>query len=87
VSLQLFSDACFEEVIYSKKTFEDFLANEAYQLFVFNSDYFFVTLSIYAISFYKLYNENRLKQQIIAGTANAKFESLKPNRSFFYSTA
>jgi hypothetical protein len=39
---------------------------------------FFVTLSVHAISFYKAYNENKVKEQkIIAGTANAKFESLK----------
>jgi hypothetical protein len=33
---------------------------------------------VYAISFYKSYNENKVKsKKIIAGTANAKFESLK----------
>lgn len=37
-----------------------------------------VTLAIHAFYFYKAYNENRVKEQkIIAGTANAKFESLK----------
>lgn len=69
----------FEEVLYNKNTFEDFLANEKpinYLPAIVIT--FFVTLSIYAISFYKAYNENKVKEQkIIAGTANAKFESLK----------
>ena len=39
---------------------------------------FFVTISFHAFYFYKAYNENKVKEQkIIAGTANAKFESLK----------
>ncbi len=37
-----------------------------------------ITLAIHAFYFYKSYNENKVKEQkIIAGTANAKFESLK----------
>lgn len=69
----------FEEVLYNKKPFQDFMANEKpinYLPAIVIT--FFVTLSIYAISFYKAYNENKVKEQkIIAGTANAKFESLK----------
>ena len=69
----------FEEVVYGNNSFEYFLANEK------PSNYlaaiiitFFVTLSVHAIAFYKAYNENKVKEQkIIAGTANAKFESLK----------
>jgi sensor histidine kinase YesM len=69
----------FEEVAYNQHSFDYFLANEK------PSNYlaaiiitFFVTLSVHAISFYKAYNENKVKEQkIIAGTANAKFESLK----------
>lgn len=39
---------------------------------------FVVTLAFHAFYFYKAYQENRLKEQkIIAGTASAKFESLK----------
>ena len=39
---------------------------------------FFVILTVYAFQFYKLFNENKVKQQqVIAGTANAQFESLK----------
>lgn len=69
----------FEEVIYNKNTFDYFLANEKpanYLSAIIIT--FFVTLSVHAISFYKAYNENKVKEQkIIAGTANAKFESLK----------
>lgn len=37
-----------------------------------------VTLSLYLFHFYKAYQEHKLKeQQVIAGTASAKFESLK----------
>jgi hypothetical protein len=69
----------FEIVIYSKHSFEYFIANEKpinYLTSIIIT--FFVTVSVYAISFYKAYNENKVKEQkIIAGTANAKFESLK----------
>ena len=69
----------FEEVVYDKQTFEYFIENEKpsnYLMPIIIT--FFVTLSIYAISFYKSYQENKVKEQkIIAGTASAKFESLK----------
>ena len=69
----------FEEVVYNKNTFNYFLANEKPSNYLTSIIItFFVTLSIHAISFYKAYNENKVKEQkIIAGTANAKFESLK----------
>lgn len=69
----------FEEVVYNKNTFDYFLANEKPSNYLASIIItFFVTLSIHAISFYKAYNENKVKEQkIIAGTANAKFESLK----------
>lgn len=69
----------FEEVVYDGKTFAYFLANEKPANYLFPIVItFFVTLSIYAISFYKFYQENKVKEQkIIAGTASAKFESLK----------
>jgi len=39
---------------------------------------FIVTLAFHAFYFYKAYNENKVKEQkIIAGTASAKFETLK----------
>ena len=69
----------FEEVLVDDISINTFLSNEK------ASDYvvaivitFFVTLSLYAVHFYKILNENKVKEQkIIAGTANAKFESLK----------
>ncbi len=69
----------FEEVIYNGNSFDYFLANEKPSNYLGSIIItFFVTLSVYAISFYKAYNENKVKEQkIIAGTANAKFESLK----------
>ena len=69
----------FEEVVYNKNTFDYFLANEKPSNYLASIIItFFVTLSVHAIAFYKAYNENKVKEQkIIAGTANAKFESLK----------
>lgn len=69
----------FEEVIYNDKSFDYFMANEKPSNYLVGIVItFFVTLSVHAISFYKAYNENKVKEQkIIAGTANAKFESLK----------
>jgi sensor histidine kinase YesM len=69
----------FEVVVYEQNSFEYFLANEKPSNYLGSIIItFFVTLSIYTISFYKAYNENKVKEQkIIAGTANAKFESLK----------
>ncbi len=69
----------FEEVIYNDKSFDYFLANEKPSNYLAGIIItFFITLSVHAISFYKAYNENKVKEQkIIAGTANAKFESLK----------
>jgi sensor histidine kinase YesM len=69
----------FEEVIYNDNSFDYFLANEKPSNYLAGIIItFFVTLSVHAIAFYKAYNENKVKEQkIIAGTANAKFESLK----------
>ncbi len=69
----------FEEVIVAQKTFKTFLANEKPSNYIFSiAITFLINLSLYAFYFYKAYNENRVKEQkIIAGTANAKFESLK----------
>ena len=69
----------FEVVVYDKRSFSYFLENEKpanYLLPIIIT--FFVTLSIYSVSFYKFYQESKVKEQkIIAGTASAKFESLK----------
>lgn len=69
----------FEEVIVNKKSFQDFLAHEKPSNYLFSIIItFFVSLSLFAFYFYKAYNENKVKEQkIIAGTANAKFETLK----------
>ncbi|WP_309608854.1 histidine kinase [Flavobacterium sp.] len=69
----------FEEVIYNDNSFKFFLEQEkASNYIVPITITFFVTLSLYAFHFYKAYQENKVKEQkIIAGTANAKFESLK----------
>lgn len=77
--LVIFLMHVFEEVVYNKNSFDYFLANEKPSSYLGSIVItFFVTLSIYTISFYKAYNENKVKEQkIIAGTANAKFESLK----------
>ena len=68
-----------ETVIYAKHTSEYFLDNEKASNYIFTVTIaFIVTLSLYAIHFYKAYQENKLKEQkIIAGTASAKYESLK----------
>ncbi|RDI57549.1 2TM domain-containing protein [Flavobacterium glaciei] len=69
----------FEEVVYNNQSLQEFLKNEKPENYIVSSIItFFVTLAIHAIYFYKAYNENKVKEQkIIAGTANAKFESLK----------
>ena len=69
----------FEDVLIEKRNFNDFISNQNPKDYVVAIVItFFVTLSLYAFHFYKAYNENKVKEQkIIAGTANAKFESLK----------
>lgn len=69
----------FEDVIIEGKTFSVFFKNEVlanYLVAIIIT--FFVTLAFHAFFFYKAYQEHKVKEQkIIAGTANAKFESLK----------
>ncbi|MBN9282930.1 MULTISPECIES: 2TM domain-containing protein [unclassified Flavobacterium] len=69
----------FEEVVLNKLTLDAFLEREkAGNYLVAIVITFIVTIIIHAIYFYRSYQENRVKQQkIIAGTASAKFESLK----------
>lgn len=69
----------FEDVIIENQPFEVYLANEKPANYVVAIVItFVVTLALHAFHFYKAYQENRLKEQkIIAGTASAKFESLK----------
>jgi hypothetical protein len=69
----------FEDVLVEGSTFKAFIAKEsASNYLVATIITFIVTLAFHAFYFYKAYNENRVKEQkVIAGTANAKFESLK----------
>jgi len=69
----------FEEVIIENSSLESFLKNESPKNYIFSSLItFIVLLIIHFIYLYKYYQESRLKEQkIIAGTANAQFESLK----------
>lgn len=77
--LAIFLLRIFEDVIIEGKTFSVFFQNEVlanYLVAVITT--FFVTLAFHTFFFYKAYQENKVKQQkIIAGTANAKFETLK----------
>ncbi len=69
----------FEDVIVEGETFSAFFQNETlanYLVAVIIT--FFVTLAFHTFFFYKAYQEHKVKEQkIIAGTASAKFESLK----------
>ena len=69
----------FEDVIIENRTFSDFFTDEKPANYIVATIVTFVVLvGIHSVYFYKAYNENKVKEQkIIAGTANAKFESLK----------
>ena len=66
-------------VVLLKNSFEHFLANESPRFYVIAWIItMVVTLFFHLIYFYKKAQENKVKEQkIIAGTASAKFESLK----------
>jgi sensor histidine kinase YesM len=69
----------FEDVIIEQSTLTAFFQNESVSNYVVASVVTFVVLvGIHALYFYKAYNESKVNEQkIIAGTASAKFESLK----------
>ena len=69
----------FEEVIIEGSSLALFFEKEKFSNYMVTIIItFIVTLAFHAFYFYKAYQESRLKEQkIIAGTANAKFESLK----------
>ncbi len=69
----------FEDVIVEGRSFAAFLTAETMSNYMVATILtFVVTLAFHAFYFYKAYNESKVKEQkIIAGTANAKFESLK----------
>jgi hypothetical protein len=77
--LVIFLLRIFEEVIMENGSLEYFIKNESPKNYIFSSLITFVVLLIiHFIYLYRYYQESRLKEQkIIAGTANAKFESLK----------
>ena len=69
----------FISIFIEKQSLSVFVANESASDYIVASVFTFVVLLIvHFIYIYKGYQENKVKEQkIIAGTANAKFESLK----------
>lgn len=69
----------FEDVLIEKQSLNEFLRYEKPANYLVASIISFVVLlGIHALYFYKAIQENKVKEQkIIAGTASAKFESLK----------
>ncbi|KGO90140.1 histidine kinase [Flavobacterium suncheonense] len=69
----------FEEVIVNAKSIDVFLQHEHASNYIVSAIItIIVSLFVHAAYFYRSYQENRVKEQkIIAGTASAKFESLK----------
>lgn len=69
----------FEDVLQEGKTLKQFFIDERIaNYYVAMVITLVITFSLHLFSFYKKYQENRVKQQkIIAGTASAKFETLK----------
>jgi hypothetical protein len=68
-----------ENVMIEKQSLESFLAHEKPGNYVVSIIItLIITLALHAFYFYRAYQENKVKEQkIIAGTASAKFESLK----------
>ncbi|HQW68718.1 MAG TPA: histidine kinase [Flavobacterium sp.] len=77
--LVIFILRVFEDVVIEGQTLTGFIKNEKASNYIVASVFTFVVISIvHIIYLYKYYQENKLKEQkVIAGTANAKFESLK----------
>ena len=69
----------FTDVVIEGETFKEYWANERLANYVFATAMsFIILLCFYVFYIFKEYNESKVKEQkIIAGTANAKFESLK----------
>lgn len=69
----------FEEVIVKANSMEEFLKEEHASNYIVSVIItIIISLFVHAVYFYRSYQENRVKEQkIIAGTASAKFESLK----------
>ena len=77
--LLIFLLRVFEEVVVAGKNFKDYISNESPANFLVAIVItFIIIISFYLVHFYKAYKDNQVKEQkIIAGTASAKFESLK----------
>lgn len=69
----------FEDVVIEGENLDMFLATETIShYYVSMIITLIISLGVHAIHFYRKYQENRVKEQkIIAGTASAKFETLK----------
>ncbi len=66
-------------VVYRGLSFESFIAKETWEDYAFG---FWITMTVviifYVLYFYNRYQRNKIKeQQVIAGTASAKFDALK----------
>ena len=77
--LLIFLLRVFEEVVVAGKNFKDYISNESPANFVVAIVItFIIIISFYLVHFYRAYKDSQIKEQkIIAGTASAKFESLK----------
>ena len=77
--LGIFGLRIFINVVIEGNPISDFLSNEKFKYYIISLLItFVVTLIFHLIYFYKKTQENKVKEQkIIAGTATAKFESLK----------
>ncbi|AEW85410.1 histidine kinase [Flavobacterium columnare] len=77
--LMIFFLRIFESVILDNETFLEFIKNEKASNYVVSMVItLIVTLGLYLFHFYKNYQEYKLtEQKVIAGTASAKFETLK----------
>ncbi len=77
--LMIFILRLVDEVLISKISFGDFLKTQTFgSYFQTIITTIIISLIIHVIYLYKTYQETRLKEQkVIAGTANARFESLK----------
>lgn len=77
--LVIFCLRIFEDVVMEKQSFDAFLQQEKASNYIVASVFtLIIILIVHLVYFYKEFQENKVKEQkIIAGTANAKFESLK----------
>ena len=77
--LLIFLLRVFEDVVMEGETFAEFIADEdvsQYSVAIIIT--LVISFLVHAFHFYRRYQENRIKEQkIIAGTASAKFETLK----------